>query len=125
MPRNLPGLPDEELMDLFRQANQWRKYLRLQLAAAEVDEASAEAAERTAEALVVGRSGAKTVTQMKADAKDDPAYAAAAALHAETYAYRKLVSALYENVESDCFLLSRELTRRTAEAPSDRRTRRW
>lgn len=122
IPRDLPALPDAELMDLFRQASQWQKHIRLQLAAAEIDESSAAAAASTAQAIALGRSGAKTVTQMKADARDDAAYAAAEALHAEAYAYRKLVLALFENLDRDCFLLSRELSRRTAEAPSDRRT---
>lgn len=126
LPRDLPGLPDDELMDLFSQVNQWRKYLRLQLAMAEADESSAAAQERNAEAIALAKSGARTVAEMKAIARDDASYAAAAALHAETYSYRKLVSALFENVDSDAFLLSRELTRRTAEAPRDRRaSRRW
>ena len=124
IPRDLPDLPDTELMDLFRLVNQWRKYLRVQLAAAEIDESSAAAAAAAIEAAALARSGAKTVTQAKAAARDDDSYAAAQALHAETYAYRKLVAALAENLEGDAFLLSRELTRRTAEAPADRRANR-
>jgi hypothetical protein len=124
LPRNLPNLTDPELMDLFSQVNQWRKYLRLQLAAAETDESHAKARATSAEAIALARSGGKTVAEMKARAREDASYAEASALHADAYGYRKLVSALFENIESDCFLLSREITRRTAEAPGDRRNSR-
>jgi len=126
IPRDLPGLPDLELMDLFREVNQWRKYLRVQLVAAEIDESSAAAKARDAEAVALARSGARTVTAMKAAAKQDAGYAGAQALQADAYSYRKLVGALAENLEGDAFLISRELTRRTGEAPADRRNaRRW
>lgn len=126
IPAKLPALPDSELMELFRQINQWRKYLRLQLAMAEADESHAAAQEKNAEAIALSQATGKTVAEMKARARDDESYAAAAARCADAYAYRKLVSALFENLESDSFLLSRELTRRTSEAPADRRAgRRW
>jgi hypothetical protein len=124
IPPKLPSLTDDELMDLFRLVNQWRKYLRLQLAMAEADESSAAAAARSAEAIALARAGGKTVAEMKARAREDASWAQAAAAHAAAYSYRKLVAALSENVDSDVFLLSRELTRRTSEPPLDRRTRR-
>lgn len=126
IPRNLPGLSDDELMELYREINQWRKYLRLQLAAAEADESAAKAQAHKAEAIALAKSGARTVAEMKARAQEDSTYAEAAVAYADAYAYRKLVSALFENQDSECFLLSREITRRTAEAPRDRRAgRRW
>lgn len=124
MPRNLPSLTDPELMDLFSQLNQWRKFLRLQLAAAEADESHAKAQATSAEAIALSRAGGKTVAEMKARAREDESYAAASVLHADAYGYRKLVLALFENIDSDAFLLSREITRRTAEAPGDRRNSR-
>lgn len=121
IPANLPDIQDPELMGLFRQISEWAKYLRLQLAMAEVDESAAEHQENSTEALARARSGGKTVTEMKALARDDTSFAAAAEAHAAAYGYRKLVAALFENVEYDRFLLSREITRRGNEAPLDGR----
>lgn len=121
IPVNLPDTQDPELMGLLWQVSEWVKYLRLQLAMAEVDESAAAARMNSQEALARARSGGKTVTEMKALARDDVSYAAAAEGHASAYGYRKLVAALYENLDYDRFLLSREITRRGNEAPPDGR----
>lgn len=125
IPRNLPDIQDPELMGLFQQISEWVKYLRLQLAMAEVDESGAEHQMNSTEALARARSGGKTVTEMKALAREDVSFAAAAENHAAAYGYRKLVAALYENADYDRFLLSREITRRGNDTPLDgRRSRR-
>jgi len=121
IPRNLPEVQDPELMGLFQQISEWVKFLRLQLAMAEVDESDAEHRMNSQEALARARSGGKTVTEMKALAREDGSFAAAAETHAAAYGYRKLVSALFENLDYDRFLLSREITRRGNEAPMDGR----
>lgn len=93
---------------------------------AETDEAAAEKELRSAEAIALAATGARTVTEMKALAREDTRSARARDRHGDAYSYRKLVSALAENIETDAFLLSREITRRTAEAPRDRRAaRKW
>jgi hypothetical protein len=118
VPRDLTEVRDRELMNLYQGLNSWVKYLGVQLAAAEVDESSAERAVTRIEA----REG---YDFRKVDAKqrayEDKAYQDAKDAQEAARGYRKMVGALYQNVDHDSFHVSRELTRRTARAPRDGR----
>lgn len=118
VPRDLTEESDRALMNLFQSIQRWVKYLALQLAAAEVDESSAERAVTRIEAL-------KGYDFRKVDAKTR-AYTDAFYLTAKTdqeaaYGYRKMIAALYANVDRDAFHISREISRRSAR--SDRTNR--
>jgi aminoglycoside N3'-acetyltransferase len=109
-------------MTLFGELNSWVKYLGVQLAAAEVDESAAEHTVTRVEAL---RGYDFRKVDMKQRAYEDGDYTDVKDAHAEARAYRKMVEALYKNVDRDSFHVSRELTRRTARAPRDARSERY
>jgi hypothetical protein len=88
---------------------------------AQVDERYADKLVEKLTALGRIRSGQKTATAMKAAAWDDEGYAKAADDLQKAYGYRKLVEALYNAVDRDSFLVSRELTRRIGRIEKDRR----
>jgi hypothetical protein len=121
VPRDLTEEPDRALMNLFQAIQRWVKYLALQLAAAEVDESCTERALTRIEAL-------KGYDFRKVDAKTraytDQEYLTAKDDQEAAYGYRKMIAALYANVDRDSFHLSRELTRRSARADRDHRAER-
>jgi len=118
VPRDVTELRDRELMNLYQEIQRWVKYLALQLAAAEVDESYAERAVTRTEAL-------KGYDFRKVDAKtranEDPEYLDVKNAQLSAYGYRKMIAALYANVDRDSFQLSRELTRRSARSDRDHR----
>ena len=66
----------------------------------------------------------KFVTTQKAMAYEDEDYLAALEEYRTAHSYRKLIGAMFVNVDRDAALLSREITRRTSrndrEARADR-----
>ena len=65
----------------------------------------------------------------KVDSKEraysDAEYVQAEKDQADAYSYRKLIEALYENVDRDSFIVSREITRRGNISGRDRRADRY
>jgi hypothetical protein len=61
---------------------------------------------------------------MKASVWEGEDFQAAQDAKQEAYAYRKLIEALYNAVDRDAFLVSRELTRRIGREQKDRRRER-
>jgi hypothetical protein len=61
----------------------------------------------------------------KTAAHNDPDYMEAKREQADAYSYRKLIEALYENVDQDGFIVSREITRRGNTNARDRRADRY
>lgn len=100
--------------------------MRVQLSMAEVDEKyAANEVEFLTAKIQIKHRAEKSVTAMKALFADDDECMAAKKAHHECYAYRKLVGALYVNVDEDTFLLSRELTRRIGRHDRERRNERY
>lgn len=66
-----------------------------------------------------------SVSAMKASTWADEDFGAAKEAEQEAYAYRKLVEALYNSVEKDSFVVSRELTRRIGRNDRDKRSDKW
>jgi len=118
VPRDLTELRDRELMELYQRVNNWVKYLGLQLSTAQVDE-------RHDAAVVVRIEALKGYDFRRIDAKtqahSDPQYVAAKDKAEAAHGYRKLVEALYNNVDKDSFTLSREITRRGNRSARDGR----
>jgi len=100
-----------------------------QLALAEVDERYADAllTRLEAQALIRDWGGARDdrVTLAKAKRDGDPDVQAAQDELQVAYARRKLVQALVEASEKNVAVVSRELSRRIGNEPTDRRERRW
>jgi hypothetical protein len=122
VPQDLTELDDGELMSLFGMLNRWAAFLGGQLAAAEVDESYANKLVDKLTALGQIRArGEKTATAMKASVWDNEDFQAAQDGKQQAFAYRKLVEALYNAVDRDAFLISRELTRRIGRESRDKR----
>jgi hypothetical protein len=109
-------------MELLQQLTNWRKFLGVQVALAVVEERYADREVTTLEALS-GYDFRKV--DAKTAAHNDPDYMDAKRAQADAYAYRKLIEALYENVDQDGFIVSREITRRGNVSNVDRRANRY
>jgi hypothetical protein len=121
----LTELRDRELMRLMTLLNQWAGFLGYQLSAAQVDERCAEKEVEKLTAFAQIRNKGGSVSAMKAGANADENLVAAKQAEQEAYAYRKLVEALYNAVDKDSFVVSRELTRRIGRNDRDRRQDRY
>jgi hypothetical protein len=111
-------------MDLFRRVNEWVKYLKLQLTAAEVDVTQAKTRRgRAGAAIMVENRGERAVSTQKALVDSDPRFQEQDDLVQEIYGYAKFVEALHSQVDSDLFHLSREITRRSDAERGGRSTR--
>jgi hypothetical protein len=113
-------------MELFRAYSRWKRYLKIQLAAASVDEHSAEA--RLNKAITdaqISNKSEKSVSAMKALAMEDPRVQRAAEKKADAYGYRKIVEALFETVDDSYFHVSREISRRSNRQAQDHREGRY
>lgn len=124
---DLTELDDSGLMLLFTTLTAWADYLGGQLALAEIDERASEAVLKKAEAVSMLRSSPTSgkVTMAKAEKYEDPVVEEAQESFMKNHAYRKLLNVLYNNVDRDASLVSRELTRRVGMEPNRRREGRW
>ncbi|MFI6512941.1 hypothetical protein ACIBCT_35530 [Streptosporangium sp. NPDC050855] len=113
-------------MELFSLLNAWVAYAGSQLALAAIDEKDAEAEldVRRARVLINGKAE-KSVSAAKAKADEDPDVVEARNSATAAYAVRKLTETIHDSLERDCFLVSRELTRRTGRADREARNHRW
>lgn len=121
VPRTLASERDSVVMALFQDLSGWLRYLGIQLAAAEVDERSAERAVQRHEARQ-GYDFRKVDAKERAE-KDDRYQGLKDDLEG-CNAYRKMVEALYKSVDHDSFTVSREITRRGARAGREHRVER-
>lgn len=121
LPADLTTLDDEGLMDLFARLTGWDDYVATQMAVAMVDERDTERRMEIAEARAVtsswGGTSGDRVAIAKAKIALDPEVQELKKEHQDRYAYRKLVETLFNNLERDAALVSRELTRRTSSTP--------
>lgn len=126
LPADPTDLDDSRLMSLFVELTEWAAYQGARLAAAEVDVSYTESEVKRLEALSAAKNaGAKNVTTAKAKAYEDPEYLTAKDAHSHAYAYRKILSGIYEATDRKAQVLSRELTRRVGREPRDNRSARW
>lgn len=129
LPRDITDLGDEDLMDLFVQLTSWTDHLSSQLAIAAIDEREADRSVSVAESQAMlnnwkGGTGDR-VAVAKAMIAVDPTVIALVKDLDEKHAYRKLLETLFQNVERDSALVSRELTRRTSDSGLSSRKRRF
>lgn len=113
-------------MVLFSDYVAWQNFAATEFAEAEVAESRAEAHQRYVEAVAM-MSGPASTTVTKAKAaiatQSDVEKARSAVL--STYAKRKITGVVYANIERIVNLISRELSRRIASTPNERRNNRW
>lgn len=123
LPDTLTDMTDEALMDSYAEFVAWSDYTSSQVAAAAVDERSAQAQLEAKEAEVMLRDwvAKETVAKQKARTTADPEIVVARQALDQAYAYRKLVESIATAMERNAQMLSRELTRRTS---NDNRTTR-
>ncbi len=122
LPDDLTSEDDKSLMGLYSLLTAWSDYVGVQLACASSDEKKAASSLDVLQAKTLSAataSGAK-VTQARASMKSDQEITAARNALYEMEAYRRLVESLYNALERDTQLISRELTRRTAHQPRER-----
>jgi len=117
-PRDITMVDDQELMMLATQYMENYSFIRTQVAAASLAEMEAENAYNTAEAKAFlaktnGKSTEKA-TMLKAAVSIDPEIVELNAVKLQTYAYRKMLETMQDNLERYYQLTSRELTRRTS-----------
>jgi hypothetical protein len=118
VPSDVTSLGEEELMELFTHLTSYLAFINTQLACAEIDELNTkkqldyEAGLLTL-SLTTG-SNAEKITVARLKVATDPKIVAIEAEHMKRTSYTKLVSMMYDNVNKDLALISRELTRRTA-----------
>ena len=125
LPRDITELHDDDLMDLFVQFTAWTDHLSSQLAIAAIDERESDRSVSVAESQAMlsnwkGGSGDR-ITVVKAQIATDPTVIGFIKELDEKHAYRKLLETLYQNVERDSSVVSRELTRRTSDSGSRKR----
>lgn len=116
LPADLTSVDDEGLMQLYSLLTAWSDFVSAQVAAAQVDERSAERRLTHTENVLMASSGDRgdRVTFARAQIAIDPTIVAMKEKVEEQHAYRKMVETLAQNLERDSSLVSRELTRRTA-----------
>jgi hypothetical protein len=132
MPEDLTDIDDRHLMDLFAGFTAWSNYASTQLSKAEIDEAEAKSSVDFQEARAAidaweEETGTKrTVTITKARRLVEVEVQEALEEHRKLYARRKLVGAMFDVMERNIFLISRELSRRSGGSPGNMQRRsRW
>ena len=122
LPQDVTSVSDREIMGLLQKLTDWRKFLGVQVALAVVEE-------RYADRGMIKITALKGYDFRKVDSKEraysDAEYVQAEKDQADAYSYRKLIEALYENVDRDSFIVSREITRRGNISGRDRRSDRY
>jgi hypothetical protein len=116
LPHDPTSLGDQDLMMLYSEFTAWSDYLSVQVACASVDEKAAVSRLEVLESKFMFtqmRSQTK-VTEARAEMKFDDQIVEAKKEVSELEAYRRMVEALYNSLERDAQLLSRELTRRSS-----------
>jgi hypothetical protein len=115
MPSDLTELSDQDLMQLYSQIIAWSDFIAVQQSFAQTDERRIKRRLEflEAKALIRARTVTDKITDARTNMKADPDVAEAHDTAGSAEAYRKLIEALYSNLERDAALISRELTRRT------------
>ena len=119
MPSDITVLSSEQLAELFTKLTAWADYIASQQAVAILDERAAlNKLDYKENSLLIQRFGnvkGERITFVKAQISVDPEVVELKKSYEDKYAYRKLVDMLLSNHERDLSLVSREITRRSAD----------
>jgi len=126
LPSDPTDLDDSQLMKLFTSLTGWLAYTGARLASAEVDEKYADAVlDLIEKRILVENAGAKRVADAKAKFQEDEGYVKAREAATHAFAYRKMLSSVYNATDGKNKLITRELTRRVGREPREERANRW
>lgn len=130
VPAHPTDLSDDELMDLWALLTRWQDHIAGVLGLCEVDERARSSIYDLAHAEILAANAPKTrnegsVTVAKAETALHPQVKEARDKLDLAYARRKVMQMMYENIERDLFILSRELTRREGRYNNEMRERKW
>lgn len=117
LPSDLSAVANEQLVQLMAGLTAWADYAHAQLGLAQIAEREAQREVDNAEAAVLAGLPKATVTVQKAMVTEDPDVKSKKTNLDRAYAYRHVVQSLAARYDRDVAVLSRELTRRTHDAP--------
>ena len=112
-------------MILFSEYVSWQNFAATKLSEAEVEETKAEASQRLEENLIMMGAVKGDVVRTRATLSAEGRVVKARQRVIEAYATRKMTATVFDNCERVVNLVSRELTRRVSQLPSQRRNDRW
>jgi len=115
LPSDITQLSDEELMELFTAITAFLDFISYQVSLADIDEKALEKQLDVAVAVATANQPKGLASVIKAAALADPKVVDLSNEHSVAYNYRKLISTMADNLTRDLSLVSRELTRRTAD----------
>lgn len=125
LPPDITEIDDEELMLLFTELTSYLDFISFQVSLAQIDERDAERKLDIAMATAMANQPKALAAVIKAAALADPAVVSLSEDHSVKYNYRKIIEVMAGNLERDMNLVSRELTRRTAGANFNTRSRKF
>lgn len=114
LPKDITGMDDEELMDLYTKYVAYLEFINLQAWCAQVDKSEAEkdmVLERARKKLELKAAG-KAVALLDAEVEVNDLYRTATDLYRELANYHGLLSIMSEKLSKDISLINREITRR-------------
>lgn len=130
VPGRPPDLTDDELMEQWSLLVRWQDHIAGMLGLCEIDERACQSIFDMAYAEILSTTAPRnrsegSVTVAKAEVLQHPQVRDARDALDMAYARRKLVQMMYENIERDLFIFSRELTRRDGRYTNETRGYRW
>lgn len=118
IPSDITDLGEEDLMALFTHLTSYLTFVNTQLACAEIDELNAKKKLDYEQGILTlsltSGDNAEKITTARLKVATDPNIKELEAEYTKRTSYTKLVSMMYDNVNKDLALVSRELTRRTS-----------
>ena len=120
LPREISSLTSTELSNYFTRLTAWSDYVAVQLSAAQIDEVTLEKKVAFMQNTLLDSKMSSAVkgdriTLVKAQVSQDPKVIELENEWLEVYAYRKMVETIYNNLERDTTLISREISRRSGD----------
>jgi len=122
LPPRISELSDVALMDLYQETLAWYEYAVGRLAIHEIQDRAAETAVEKARSAARVRNRARTATETKARAEEDPLVVQAKERSMEAYALHKLTMVVATGLENRLKYYSRELSRRLSSFEYERRS---
>lgn len=116
LPKDVTGLADEDVMDLYAKYVAYLEFINLQVWCAQTDksEAEKEANLKKARKKLELKNSGKAVAMIDAEIEVDPEFQESATKHQELVNYHGLLSIMSEKLSKDISFINREITRRVS-----------
>lgn len=113
LPVDITNVVDGELMSLFGEVNSWLEFIEVQFAVSQIDEKHSESLLEELQATIqIENKTERTVSAMKARVFEDLEFLKQRDKTHKAYAYRKIMETVYNRLDRQRFIISRELSRR-------------